>query len=241
MGRKGVTSMIIKSYKVSEQPKIKHKIMENELYKQYLTQSRDSLKRMKLDSQTYRDLLIFHDYGKYREYLVELSKVMGDDSIVNVPLEVYSYLGHVRAVLQSYEGGQMSFNSLAPKLDLESLLESLRVFYQELGELDFLDLTHVTSQDIVYGKKTQIFNPEHIKIVKCDRSKNISHINREIIKGVFGLDNISECDAQIKDVLESTLVGEIGADTLLREISTIESKRRGKAKYLKHINGNYIR
>ncbi len=233
--------MIIKSYKVSGQPKIKHKIMENELYKQYLTESRDSLKRMKLNSQAYKDLLVFHDYGEYQEYLIELSRIMGSDSIINVPLEVYTYLGHVRAVLQSYEGGQMSLNSLAPKLDLESLLESLKVFYQGLGELDFLDLTHVTSQDIVYGEKTKIFNPENIKIVKCDRSKNISHINREIVKGIFGLDNISECDVEIKDVLESTLVGEIGADTLLREISTIESKRRGKAKYLKHINGNYIR
>lgn len=233
--------MIVKSYKVSEQPRIKHKIMENDLYKQYLTEDRDSLKRMKIESQAYRDLLVFHDYGLYREYLVDLSKLMGDDSIVNIPLEVYSYLGHVRGILQSMQAGQMSFNSLAPKLDLDSLLESLRTFYAELTAIDSLDLTHVTSQDIVYGGKVEIFNPENIKIDQCDRRKNISHLNREIIKGIFGLDNISECDADIRDVLESTLVGEIGADILLSEISKLESKRRGKAKYLKHINGSYIK
>lgn len=234
-------SMIIKSYKVSEQPKIKHKISENELYKQYLTESRDSLKIMKMQSQAYKELLIFHDYRLYREYLVDLSKLMGDDSIINTPLEVYSYLGHVRGILQSIQAGQMSFDSLAPKLDLDSLLKSLKVFYSELTSIDSLDLTHVTSQDIVYGGKVEIFNPEHIKIVKCDKRKNIGHINREIIKGIFGLDSISKCDADIKDILESTIVGEIGADILLSEISKLESKRRGKAKYLKHINSSYIK
>ena len=73
------------------------------------------------------------------------------------------------------QAGQMSFDSLAPKLDLDSLLKSLKVFYSELTSIDSLDLTHVTSQDIVYGGKVEIFNPEHIKIVKCDKRKNIGH------------------------------------------------------------------
>lgn len=236
-----MTNMIIKPYRVSEQPKVKHKIKENNLYRQYLTEEYDSLKRMKMQSQAYKDLLIFHDYGEYPEYLVELSKLMRDESIVNVPLEVYSYLGHVRAMLQSMQDGQMNFNSLVPKLDLDSLLESLKSFYSELDHIDSLDLTHVKSEDIVFGENIEIFNPENIKIAKSDRKENISHINQEIIKGIFGLDRISECDVEIKDMLEMALVGEIGADVLLKEISIIESKRRGKTKYLKHINGRYIK
>ena len=233
--------MIIKPYKVSNQPKILHKITENSLYKQYLTEDKKSLKKMKMESQAYKDLLIFHDYGAYREYLIELSKLMGTDSIVNIPLEVYSYLGHIKSVIQSIQPGQMRFNSLAPKLDLDSLLASLKTFYEELDSIDCLDLTHIKGEDIVYGGKTEIFNPENIKIVGCNKSKNISHINREIIKSIFSLDEISECDVDIKDVLEMSLNGEVGVDVVLKEISKLESKRRGKAKYLKHINNSYIK
>lgn len=206
-----------------------------------MTEDRTSLKRMKLESQAYKELLKFHEYGEYRKYLIELSRAMGDDSIVNVPLEIYSYLGHVRSLVQSIQPGQMSFNALAQKLDISSLLAALNAFYLELDSIDCLDLTHITSEDIVYGGKVEIFHPENIKVVKCDKRKNIAHVNREIIKGIFNIDEINIVDEELKDMVGYSLIGDIGADTLLDEITELESKRRGKAKYLKHINNGYIK
>ncbi len=228
-------------YKGSEQPKILHKISENSLYKQYLTEYKQSYKKMKVDGKAYQDLLEFHDYGQYRDYLVELSVLMRDNSIVNVPTEISSYLGHVRTVTQNIQTGQMSFKSLAPKVELDDFLVALHTFYQELSKIYCLDLTHVSGEDIFYGKKVEIFHPEYIKIDRIDARENLIHINKEIIKCIFSIDEISQCDFELDEVLDSTLNGEVGVDVLLKEISVLESKRRGKAKYLKHISNEYIK
>jgi hypothetical protein len=230
--------MQIKSVKESK-PSWAKKIIENDLYKVCITRDSKYYKRYYVDSFAYKNLFKYHGYKVLEEFFRELEDLNID--MINMPTEVISCCNNVRWSLQDYTDGSLDFNSLLPKLDLDKFMNSLNKFYDELIKLNNIDLTNINSNDIYYGNKIEIYNPEYIKIKKTDEVDNIKHINTIMLESLYRLDKFSECDESIEDILVKTLVGRETLPVLLESIIDVETKRNGKCKYLRHINNGYIR
>lgn len=233
--------MIIKSYKNSKQLEIDHKLSNTELFKLFETSDGNLLKKYKMETIHYRNLLLFHQDKSYRDYLVELAKSYANQDIINIPLELYESQGFVQALIQRKLSGFMYLGNLAPKTNLEALIKAFNNFCSTIKDISGLDVSHIRINDIIYNGEFQILNPEFVLLGNKESQENLSSINQTILKGLYGLDEVTSYDSRIKEEIQSVVNGEIGIDVLLSKIKELEEKEFGKARYLKNISKGYVK
>lgn len=228
--------MSLKNFRLESKLVPNYRIKKDDYYLLYVLENNLMLKKYLLNDEYLK--MLEKRKSDYLEYLRDLMNNTSD--FIVKPIDIYAKHSLVTSYTYLKDSGT-SISDMYPKTRLDKLIEAMREFYDNLGDLSGFDLSKIKPRDIIYTGTIKVSGLDEGEYSHEDVDRSL--ISDLLFRGIFNIDMNDEViinDDNIRSLYDSLTMNKIDMIDFLNEYIHFIKNEYGNCKYVKHLSHKII-